>query len=687
MSGILNLLLSRGAALLKDTYFNLVSLLLNTTSTNGAQNNTFLDSSSNGFTLTRGTTGITQGTLSPFSQTGWSGYFDGVVTSWLFCSGGAGTAMGTGDFTWECWAYVPAAGSYQTFIDSRSSPGVAPSTDGFYFGLLNFAGLAPTIYTASALLTSSINITTNAWNHVAVTRSGTTLTIWVNGSSGGTATNSTNLSNSSFGIGGTGNSNYQLTGYLSNVRITQGGAIYTSAFTPSKTPLTTTVSVGTVSFLSCQSNAFIDKSVNAFPITVFPNSSIQAFSPFAPNNSYSTSVNGGGAYFDGASGSTLSSSNNTIYSLQGDFTVEFWIYKLRNGYATAEQIVAQAALGLSNAGWTIGYNASSNQITFTPRGGTALTTSSTGATTPGQWYHVAVTRQSLTTYMFVNGVLINSGNTSAGNTTTANFTIGGGDNNTRMFNGYLSNLRIIKGQALSTTSFTPPTQPIQSVTDVAWTGAGVAASITGSVSIITNFTNSGIYDAASKNLLLTSGSAQVSTTQSKFGGSSMAFASGTDYLKMLDSPNLRLLAGDFTIDGWVYLSTNGSVYGLVSKGTATTGWSVNITSSNNLQFSYGSSNLTGSVTAMGTGTWYYFAVVRSGSGTGNLKLYLGTTGATTLQATSAGAVTDNFNGTDVLYIGADRSSFNALNGYLDEVRITRYARTITSVPSAAFYGK
>jgi glucan-binding YG repeat protein len=151
-----------------------------------------------------------------------------------------------------------------------------------------------------------------------------------------------------------------------------------------------------------------------------------------------------------------------------------------------------------------------------------------------------------------------------------------------------------------------------------------------------------------------------------------------DWLTVLDSPQLQLGTGDFTIDGWVYLSANGIVYGLVSKGTATTGWSVNVTVLNKLQFSYTTSNLTGT-TSLATGTWYYFAVVRSGSATGNLKLYLNAS----LEATSGGAVTDNFNQTSILYVGADRIGTSALNGYLQDVRVTKAARAIT-LPTQSF---
>jgi hypothetical protein len=192
-------------------------------------------------------------------------------------------------------------------------------------------------------------------------------------------------------------------------------------------------------------------------------------------------------------------------------------------------------------------------------------------------------------------------------------------------------------------------------------------------------TNAGIYDAAAQNDVTTVGDAQASTTQSKWSPTSMKYDGTGDWLTAIDGPQLQLGTGDFTIEGWVYLSAISVAYGIISKGTATTGWSVNVTALNKLQFSYTASVLTGA-TSLATGTWYYFAVVRSGSATGNLKIYLNGTA----DATSGGAVTDNFNQTNTLYVGADRIGSSALNGYLQDIRITKFARTITASPTAAF---
>mgnify|MGYP003349823598 CR=1 FL=1 len=63
-----------------DPQFDYVTLLLNGDGTNGGQNNTFLDSSTNNFTITRnGNT--TQGSFSPYGNL-WSNYFGGSGGGW-----------------------------------------------------------------------------------------------------------------------------------------------------------------------------------------------------------------------------------------------------------------------------------------------------------------------------------------------------------------------------------------------------------------------------------------------------------------------------------------------------------------------------------------------------------------------------------------------------------------------------
>jgi len=93
-----------------DPYFEYVSMLLPGNGTNGAQNNTFLDSSTNNFTITRnGNT--TQGTFSPYGSN-WS-YFSAANGNYLTVPQNTAFAFGTGDFTIEAWVFKIEASRQQ----------------------------------------------------------------------------------------------------------------------------------------------------------------------------------------------------------------------------------------------------------------------------------------------------------------------------------------------------------------------------------------------------------------------------------------------------------------------------------------------------------------------------------------------------------------------------------------------
>jgi hypothetical protein len=170
-----------------------------------------------------------------------SAQFNG--SNYLSVAGGAATAMGTGNLTWECWVYPTSSSGYQCFIDTRTNPLTGGDTTGFYFGT-NTNTLTPMYYTNGLQLASSINITLNAWNHVALTRNSGTITLWVNGSSGGTNSDTTNLTEQRVFIGGASDGGAStgllLTGSISNLRMVKGVAVYTAPFTPSTTNLTAT---------------------------------------------------------------------------------------------------------------------------------------------------------------------------------------------------------------------------------------------------------------------------------------------------------------------------------------------------------------------------------------------------------------------------------------------------------------
>ena len=85
---------------------------------------------------------------------------------------------------------------------------------------------------------TGVGMTVGQWTHVAAVRSGSTMTLYVNGTSVGSTTNSSNLTDTLFRIGSAGYTGDYFTGYISNVRVVKGTAVYTGSFTPSTTPLT-----------------------------------------------------------------------------------------------------------------------------------------------------------------------------------------------------------------------------------------------------------------------------------------------------------------------------------------------------------------------------------------------------------------------------------------------------------------
>jgi hypothetical protein len=654
MSGVLHGVvasLKAAAAAATDAFFEYVTLLLNTSATNGAQNNTFLDSSTNNFSITRnGDT--TQGSFNPYMPSGyWSGYFDGTG-DYLTLGGQSEFAFGTGDFTVEFWYYLNDTGTQQIVYDSRPN-----GVNGAYLTVYKTSANVFAVYVSSAnTITGSVIIAANTWYHIAVSRSGTSTKLFVNGTQdGSTYTDSTNYLNGTsrptIGADGAAIGGSAINAYLSNLRVVKGTAVYTANFTPSTTPLT---AITNTSLLCLQDNRFKDNSTNAFAITRNGDTRSSKFAPFNPPASYSTASYGGSGYFDGT-GDYLALPSSTNLTMNADFTWEFWLYP--NSVTGSAHILADGAPNM-----TIQFDSTNGNQIIVFDGATRLI----GAVATNVWTHFALVRSGTTVQAYFNGTAAGSSWT---NSSTTIFNLSSGfvaarGTPSNYYTGYISNLRVVKGTAVYTANFTPPTTPLTAITNT---------------SLLLNFTNAGIFDAATINDGQTVGNAQVSTTQAKWSPTSMAFDGTGDYVTVIDKPELRLGTGDFTIEGWVYLNATGVAYGLVSKGTATTGWSVNVTSGNKLQFSYTATQLTGA-TSLASGTWYYFAVVRSGTASGNLRVILN--GST--DATSAGAVNDNFNQTNVLYVGADRVAGAVLNGYLQDVRITNgYART-TSTPTAAF---
>lgn len=210
-----------------DASFDSVSLLLHMDGSNGST--TFTDSSRNALTVTASGTAQISTAQSKFG--GSSGYFNGTSDSLSFTD----PALGTGDFTIEMWIKTNSSVQYAQLIGNETS------TLGYSLLINNntATGGQIALYRGSLIAsTSTGDWSDDSWHHVAVTRSGTSVTIWVDGTSNGTGTSSASMNGASLCYVGRNNqfSPRNLVGYIDDLRITKGVARYTANFTAPSAP-------------------------------------------------------------------------------------------------------------------------------------------------------------------------------------------------------------------------------------------------------------------------------------------------------------------------------------------------------------------------------------------------------------------------------------------------------------------
>ena len=647
-----------------DPQFNYVTMLLHGDGTNGAQNNTFLDSSTNNFSITRnGNT--TQGSFSPYGAN-WSNYFNG--TNAYLTPPASSVVLGSSDFTVEYWLF---ASNNNSHLNSASTAGgtftfLLSSNAAFYWG--NGSAWEDNIPFTSGTLAQ------NTWHHIAMTRQSSTMRLFLNGVLQGSATVSVSIPSNYWQLGAQTRNSVYLDGYLSNFRIVSGTALYTSNFTPSTTPLT---AVSGTSLLTCQSNRFVDNSASPLTITVNGTPSVQRFNPFGASTAYSTSVIGGSGYFDG-SGDSLSLPNNVALDFgTGDFTIEVWIYP--TSLPTSYQCVFITCDNVGSAGGIGLFTQSTGEIeVFEFVGNSAVFSTSGFNLKTNQWTNIAITRSGSTNTLYKNGVSFATATNSTNYNSSTDAVIGNSTTASQYFYGYISALRVLKGTAQAPTITTPPTN----ITNT---------------SLLLNMTNGAIFDNAMMNDLETVGNAQISTSVVKYGtgsikctGDGNTTTTNSGYL-LPNSLNSNLSAfgtGNFTIEFWLYLNSTSGLRALLDfRGSTETASPVLYINGGTLTYYVESDRITGS--SLSTSTWYHIALCRS---SGSTKLFVNGT-------QSGSTFTDSINyanaSTRTPVIGANSYTgsgntlgWYALDGYIDDLRITKgYARYTANFtpPTAAFF--
>ena len=206
-----------------DQDYRNVSLLLHGDGTNGST--TIVDSSPTPKTVTA--IGNAQLSTAQSKFGGASIAFDGTGDQ-ILISASTDLQFGTGDFTIEGWCYLLSA-------PTTGYPDLYEAASGSrYINFRKNTSFAAT--TQNAIIASSPSgASINQWFHYALTRSGDTFRVFLNGVSG-TPGIFTGAWDATGGVAVGGGSLEQLHGYVDDLRITKGVARYTSNFTPPTAP-------------------------------------------------------------------------------------------------------------------------------------------------------------------------------------------------------------------------------------------------------------------------------------------------------------------------------------------------------------------------------------------------------------------------------------------------------------------
>lgn len=393
---------------------------------------------------------------------------------------------------------------------------------------------------------------------------------------------------------------------------------------------------------------------------------------------------GSSAYFDGTGDYLITPADSSLSFGTGDFTVECWVRISANSTANSggtryANIIATVPSGGGGTNYEFGIigdatNTGTGLFFTSWVSGTYAGPSATFTFAKNTWYHIAASRSSGNIKFFVDGTQIG--------TTQSHNVITNCSNEMRIAGtavtaykhelvGFIDELRI-SNTARYTANFTAPTTPFTNDDNTL-----LLLHMDGSYLTNNFYDDNGI--RLPKPMTNNNTNAKLSTTQAKFGGTSLVCDGNSDYVTTRWDQifsDLEFGTGNFTAECWAYLSGNSTFQCLISLRNASAGIYNNAlaVSGGYLQWSDGTAWRL-ATTTFPINQWVHVAVTRT---SGTLRLFQN--GTQVYSATN----TVNLNGQRPIYIGSfDDGSYSA-NGYIDEVRvsnISRYSSAFT--PSTA----
>lgn len=206
------------------------------------------------------------------------------------------------------------------------------------------------------------------------------------------------------------------------------------------------------------STTFTDSSSNAHSITVGGD---------AQHSTAQAKFGSSSMLFDGT-GDYLRVSDDSSFELgTSNFTMSAFIYP--NALSGDSTVMSKlTTTGNQRSYWLVISSAGALQLwgSFDGNPASIILQTATSTITTGSWQHVEVTRDGNDFKMFVDGTQeASQTNTINFFDGTASFMIGGWNETTGDFDGYIEEARLILGSAENTSNFTPPTAPYSPIAD------------------------------------------------------------------------------------------------------------------------------------------------------------------------------------------------------------------------------
>lgn len=563
-------------------------------------------------------------------------------------------------FQLETWFYPSSTATTQTIFDARSTDDTNNASFDLYMSNAKvYFGSSSTTYITGTTVISPLN-----WYHVSIVRTASagSITMYLNGVKDGniyTASATQSFTNHNYKIGyGTRGA---FTGYISNLRIIKGKYLYTGNFIPPSYTLTrfqTTATnniVGKLAGTETTLLLFTTSTVGNASITNTTASSIVNNGSVAIKSTESPYYGTYSGYYDGSTNySEIVNSGSKLDLGLADFTVEM------NVNATTVAATNSMPFFYGNYGGTTAGNngfflttlSSKVQLGIVTTGSTIVYADSGVAWAPGLWYNLAVTRSSGVFNLYVNGSL------KVASTQTVNFInvpgirIGAGDSNATTFApayywpGYINNLRVIKGQAIYTGNYIPPSSPLQ----VKQNTSTNTLALSGTETTILGLLSSTFVDYSTTTFTLT-----------QYLSPSTAIQQSSSLV------DLSFGIGDFTLECWYYwtgdIPNTAVEYTLMSNLSAASNVTWNLKYFSGWKFSGATTNfISSAVLNMTTSTWNHIAVTRWGS-TGTIWL-------NGISLATGAAFTTNFSLNSIVRLGWD-GVHQSWPGYISNARIVR----------------